>query len=159
MLHLAKPHQEAQRKRGQARAFLGEYLRARKRARDRGAPAFRDNLGPCAACGKLVPDFKKTAPLDSPVTATDGVDSQPRSCAWKLPITPPPLANHGDYIVSLNKIVKWLGGLVEKEGVNLFTQFAGKELIYEGQGIAGNPDRRQGRGQEWQAQGELHARV
>ena len=46
-------------------------------------------------------------------------------------------ANHGNYIVSLNKLVKWLGGLVEKEGVNLFTQFAGKELIYEASGIAG----------------------
>ena len=39
--------------------------------------------------------------------------------------------------MSLNKIVKWLGGLVEKEGVNVFTQFAGKELIYEGHRIAG----------------------
>ena len=27
--------------------------------------------------------------------------------------------------------VKWLGGLVEKKGVNLFTQFAGKNLLYD----------------------------
>ena len=54
-----------------------------------------------------------------------------------MPITPPPLRNHGNYIVSLNKLVKWLGGLVEKSGVNLFTQFAGRNLIYEGGGIAG----------------------
>ena len=85
---------------------------------------------------ELVPDFEQTAPLDAPVTK-DGVYFLGKSCAWKLPITPPPLANHGNYIVSLNKIVKWLGGLVEKEGVNLFTQFAGKELIYEGHRIAG----------------------
>ena len=85
---------------------------------------------------ELVPNFEKTAPLDTPVT-NDGVYFLSESRAWKLPITPPPLANHGNYIVSLNKIVKWLGGLVEKEGVNVFTQFAGKELIYEGQGIAG----------------------
>jgi electron-transferring-flavoprotein dehydrogenase len=37
----------------------------------------------------------------------------------------------------VNKIVKWLGGLVEKKGVNLFTQFAGRELLYEKNGIAG----------------------
>jgi len=49
----------------------------------------------------------------------------------------PPLRNHGNYIVSLNKLVKWLGGLVEKAGVNLFTQFAGAQLIYEGNGISG----------------------
>ncbi len=40
-------------------------------------------------------------------------------------------------MVSLNKIVKWMGGLVEAAGVNLFTQFGGASLIYEGQGIAG----------------------
>jgi electron-transferring-flavoprotein dehydrogenase len=85
---------------------------------------------------ELVPDFEKTAPLDTPVT-NDGVYFLSKSRAWKLPITPPPLANHGNYIVSLNKIVKWLGGLVEKEGVNLFTKFAGKELIYQGHGVAG----------------------
>ena len=85
---------------------------------------------------ELVPDFEKTAPLDTPVTNA-GIYFLSQSLRWKLPITPPPIANSGNYIVSLNKIVKWLGGLVEKEGVNVFTQFAGKELIYEGHGIAG----------------------
>ena len=33
--------------------------------------------------------------------------------------------------------MKWLGGLVEKKGVNVFTQFAGRELLYEKNGIAG----------------------
>ena len=88
------------------------------------------------ALAELVPDFENTAPLETPVT-NDGVYFLSESRAWKLPIIPPPLANHGNYIVSLNKIVKWLGGLVEKEGVNLFTQFAGKELVYEGHRVAG----------------------
>ena len=33
-------------------------------------------------------------------------------------VTPPPFANHGNYIISLNRFVKWLGGLVEAEGVD-----------------------------------------
>ncbi len=33
--------------------------------------------------------------------------------------------------------MKWLGGLVEQAGVNVFTEFAGTQLIYEGDGIAG----------------------
>ena len=33
--------------------------------------------------------------------------------------------------------MKWLGGLVEKKGVNVFTQFAGRELLYDKNGIAG----------------------
>ena len=88
---------------------------------------------------ELVPDFEQTAPpgtLDTPVTDDAAFFFTARS-AWKFPITPPPLRNHGNYVVSLSRLVKWLGGLVEKAGVNLFTQFGGAQLIYEGQGIAG----------------------
>ena len=88
---------------------------------------------------ELIPDFEKSAPpgtLDTPVTDDAAYYFTKRS-AWKFPITPPPLRNHGNYVVSLNKLVKWLGGLVEQEGINLFTQFAGAQLIYEGEGIAG----------------------
>ena len=73
---------------------------------------------------ELVPDFEKIAPLDTPVTG-DAVYYMTEGGAFKLPITPPPLANHGNYIVSLNKLVKWLGERVEQKGFNLFTQFAG----------------------------------
>jgi len=85
---------------------------------------------------ELVPDFEQSAPLDIPVTDDAAFFFTERS-AWKFPITPPPLRNHGNYVVSLSRLVKWLGGLVEKAGVNLFTQFAGAQLIYEGEGIAG----------------------
>ncbi len=77
-----------------------------------------------------------SAPLDTPVT-DDAAYFLTASRAWKLPITPPPLRNHGNYVISLNKLVKWLGGLVEQAGVNVFTQFAGAELIYEGDAVAG----------------------
>ena len=48
---------------------------------------------------ELVPDFAKTAPLDTPVT-DDAAYFLTGSNAWKLPITPPPLRNHGNYIIS-----------------------------------------------------------
>ncbi len=88
---------------------------------------------------ELVPDFEKSAPAgiaDTPVTR-DAAYFFTASKAWKFPITPPPLANHGNYVISLNKLTKWLGGLVEEAGINLFTQFAGAQLIYEDEGIAG----------------------
>ncbi len=81
-------------------------------------------MDPCAL-RELVPDCEKTAPLDTPVTG-DAAYFLTAGRAWKLPITPPPLANHGNYVVSLNHLVKWLGGLAEKKGVNIFTQFAGE---------------------------------
>ena len=56
--------------------------------------------------------------------ATTSISSPaPRSC--RLPITPPLFQNHGNYIISLNRFVKWLGGLVEAEGIDVFTGFSG----------------------------------
>jgi electron-transferring-flavoprotein dehydrogenase len=88
------------------------------------------------ALRELVPDFEKTAPLDTPVTDSAALVFT-KSSSFRAPITPPPFVNTCNYVVSLNKITKWLGGLVEAAGVNLFTQFGGRELIYEGDGIAG----------------------
>jgi len=88
------------------------------------------------ALRELIPDFEKSAPLDTPVT-DDAAFYLTESGSFKLPITPPPLQNHGNFVISLNKLVKWLGGLVEKKGVNLFTQFAARELLYDRNGIAG----------------------
>jgi electron-transferring-flavoprotein dehydrogenase len=85
---------------------------------------------------ELVPDFEDTAPLDTQVT-DDAAYFLTASSAWKFPITPPPLRNHGNYIVSLSKLTKWLGGLVEKTGVNVFTAFAGSGLIFDRDGVAG----------------------
>jgi len=86
---------------------------------------------------ELVPDFEsKGAPLESPVTG-DAVYFLTQSGQWKLPVNPPFLQNHGNHIVSVNKLVKWLGGLVEASGVNLFPGFAGSEILYDGRRVAG----------------------
>src|ERR1700675_4108626 len=88
------------------------------------------------ALGELVPDFKNSAPLDTPVT-DDAALFFTKNSSIRFPLTPPPFKNKGNYVVSLNKIVKWMGGLVEAAGVNLFTQFGGPSLIHEGEGIPG----------------------
>jgi electron-transferring-flavoprotein dehydrogenase len=89
------------------------------------------------ALRELVPDFEgQGAPLESPVTA-DAVYYFTRNGQWKLPVTPPFLHNHGNYIISLNRLAKWLGQQVEREGVNLFAGFAGMEVLYEGERVVG----------------------
>ena len=134
-LHLANLiEQHTQAKKSPALSTENVYVL--EKARELGAHSLSGAIMDPRGLRELVPDFEKTAPLDTPVTG-DAVYFLTESSALKFPITPPPLANHGNYVVSINKMVKWLGGLVEKKGVNLFTQFAGKELIYEGAGIAG----------------------
>ncbi|HEY2108451.1 MAG TPA: hypothetical protein VGH17_01045, partial [Candidatus Acidoferrales bacterium] len=117
-------------------ALSTENIYVLEKARELGAHQLSGAIMDPRGIAELVPDFLKSAPIDTPVTS-DAAYYFTESSAHKLPITPPPLANHGNYIVSLNKIVKWLVSLVEKKGVNVFTQFAGRELLYDKNGIAG----------------------
>jgi electron-transferring-flavoprotein dehydrogenase len=113
-----------------------ENIYVLEKAREIGAHQLSGAIMDPVALRELVPDFETSAPFDTQVT-NDAAYYFTETNSYKAPITPPPLKNHGNYVISLNKLVKWLGGLVEKKGVNLFTQFAGRELLYDKNGIAG----------------------
>src|SRR3982074_3532381 len=85
---------------------------------------------------ELLPGFEKEAPLDAQVTKEAVYFLTPKS-KFKLPITPPPLRDHGNYVISLNRFVKWLGGKVEETGITIFTGFAGSELLFDGDRVTG----------------------
>ncbi len=86
---------------------------------------------------ELVPDYEeKGAPLDAEVQEED-VCFMTRKGRIKAPITPPPLNNHGNCIVSLSKLTEWLGGLVEEQETYVFAGFAGTEVLYDGDRVAG----------------------
>jgi electron-transferring-flavoprotein dehydrogenase len=134
-LHLAnliEKHTEAKK----SPALSAENIYVLEKGREIGAHQLSGAIMDPRGLRELVPDFEKTAPLDTPVTG-DAAYYFTESSSYKLPITPPPLQNHGNYVVSLNRLVKWLGALVEKKGINIFTQFAGRELLYDENGIAG----------------------
>jgi electron-transferring-flavoprotein dehydrogenase len=85
----------------------------------------------------LIPDFATTgAPLGAPV-ARDDIYFLTRTSQIRLPITPPFFRNHGNYIISLNRLVKWLGGLVEAEGIDIFTGFAATGILFDGSAVTG----------------------
>jgi electron-transferring-flavoprotein dehydrogenase len=134
-LHLANLI-EAHSSASKTPALSAENIYVLEKARELGAHQLSGAIMDPRGLRELVPDFEKTAPLDTPVTG-DAAYYFTETNSYKMPITPPPLAQHGNFIVSLNKMVKWLGGLVEKKGVNVFTQFAGRELLYDKAGIAG----------------------
>src|SRR6266496_5194432 len=85
---------------------------------------------------ELLPGFEKEAPLDAEVTK-EAVYFLTEKSKFKLPITPPPLRDHGNYVISLNRFVKWLGGKVEETGITVFTGFAGSELLLEDGKVTG----------------------
>jgi electron-transferring-flavoprotein dehydrogenase len=80
---------------------------------------------------ELIPDFaEQGAPLESPVIE-DHFLYLTRKRAIRSPITPPPLKNHGYYIVSLNRLTAWLGEKCEEAGVNIFPEFPGAAMLYD----------------------------
>ena len=83
------------------------------------------------ALKELMPDFiEQGAPLESPVTEDYFLYLTPKH-AIRSPITPPPLKNHGYYVVSLNRLTGWLGEKCEEAGVNIFPEFPGADLLYD----------------------------
>ena len=89
------------------------------------------------ALAELIPDFQsKGAPLSSKVHE-DRIYYLTPSGKIRFPITPPPLQNHGNFIVSLQQLGKWLSGLAEAEGIDVFSGFAGAELLMDGNRVTG----------------------
>lgn len=83
------------------------------------------------AIKEIMPDWlEKGAPVEGRVDE-DAVMFLTSSSAFKLPITPPPLENHGNYVVSLSKICRWLGKLCEEEGVQIYPGFPGVKVLYD----------------------------
>jgi electron-transferring-flavoprotein dehydrogenase len=85
----------------------------------------------------LIPDVAaRGAPLGAPVTTDDVLWLTSRR-KFRLPITPPPLSNHGHAVISINAFVKWLAEQVEAAGIDLFTGFAAADVLFEGQTVVG----------------------
>jgi electron-transferring-flavoprotein dehydrogenase len=134
-LHLAnliKKHNAA----GGKPELSTENIYVLEKGREIGAHQLSGAIMNPKALAELVPDFQKTAPLDTPVTDSAALLFT-KGSSLRFPVTPPPFQNKGNYVVSLSRIVKWLGGLVEAAGVNVFKEFGGAELIFERDGIAG----------------------
>ncbi len=136
-LRLAQLIQQHNQKPGSGPSLSPENIYVLEKASEIGAHCLSGAVLDPRSLRELVPDFESQgAPLESPVT-DDAVYFLTQSGQWKLPIVPPFLQNHGNYIVSVNKLAKWLGGLVEAAGVSLFPGFAGSEILYDGQRVAG----------------------
>jgi electron-transferring-flavoprotein dehydrogenase len=122
------------------KAHAGEPLAIAvlEKAREAGAHMLSGAVLDPSALGDLVPDFiERGAPLEAEVHE-DRVYflTGPRS-RIPLPITPPPLRNHGNYVISLNRFDQWLAGLVEAEGIDLFVGFPGVEVLLDGDRVVG----------------------
>jgi electron-transferring-flavoprotein dehydrogenase len=88
------------------------------------------------AINELFPDWKERgAPLNTPVSEDRFLFLTENSAVatpnWLLPGC---FQNHGNYIVSLGNVVRWLAQQAEALGVEIFPGFAAAEVLYDHQG-------------------------
>ncbi|UOO81270.1 electron transfer flavoprotein-ubiquinone oxidoreductase [Uruburuella testudinis] len=85
------------------------------------------------ALTELLPDWQaQGAPLSRSVTE-DSVLYLTRQKAVKL-MTPPSFQNHGNYIISLGQLTRWLAEQAENLGVEIYPGFAAAEVLYHEDG-------------------------
>jgi electron-transferring-flavoprotein dehydrogenase len=88
------------------------------------------------AINELFPNWKELgAPLDTPVSS-DSFLFLTENKAFATPgwMLPGCFQNHGNYIVSLGNVVRWLAQQAESLGVEIFAGFAAAEILYNGDG-------------------------
>jgi len=88
------------------------------------------------ALTELIPDWKeKGAPLNTAVTE-DRVLFLTETKAIKTPnfLLPACFENHGNYVISLGNVVRWLGQQAEALGVEIFPGFPAAEILYNDDG-------------------------
>ncbi|MBD5803212.1 electron transfer flavoprotein-ubiquinone oxidoreductase [Aromatoleum evansii] len=88
------------------------------------------------ALNELIPDWKELgAPVTTAVTE-DRVIFLNETGGRKVPtgLLPDCFLNHGNYIVRLGNVAKWLGEQAEALGVEVYPGFAGAEILYDESG-------------------------
>jgi electron-transferring-flavoprotein dehydrogenase len=102
------------------------------------------------ALNELLPDWRdRGAPLLTPATE-DRFLLLTRRRAFALP-PPPQMNNHGNYIISLANLCRWLAKEAEALGVEIYAGFAGAEVLYgEGGRVRGVATGAQGIGKDGQ---------
>jgi len=80
---------------------------------------------------ELMPDWlDRGCPVESPVT-TDAFWYLTETKKLAAPLNPPPLQNHGNYVISLGEMTRWLGSIVGEMGVDVFPEFAATRVLVE----------------------------
>jgi electron-transferring-flavoprotein dehydrogenase len=88
------------------------------------------------AMNELFPDWKAMgAPLNQPVT-DDAMMFLSETSGYRTPnfLLPKCSHNHGNYIISLGELTRWLATQAENMGVEIFPGFAAAEVLYNEQG-------------------------
>lgn len=88
------------------------------------------------ALNELIPDWQNQNPPEHTPATDDSFLLLTKNKSWRMP-TPPQMHNHGNYIISLGQMCRWMAQQTEALGVNVFPGFAAAEIIYDNDRICG----------------------
>ena len=104
-----------------------------EKASEVGAHILSGNVFETKALDELIPNWKElNSPIKTSVTSEDFL-FYTKTKSMKVPnfFLPNVLKNHGNYIISLSNLCKWLGEFAENLGVEIFPGFAASKLLYD----------------------------
>ena len=103
-----------------------------------GAHILSGNVFQPTALDELLPNWKElNAPLNIPVKKDKLLFLFEK---FSIPIPAfilPPMNNHGNYVISLGNLCRWLAEQAENMGVEIFPGFPASKLIYENDRVVG----------------------
>ncbi len=109
---------------------------------------------------ELFPDWRaRGCPIESEVI-DDSLEMLLKggvSISLKGAFVPPPLQNHGNFIISLNRVVRWLKTQAEAVGVDIYPGFSGAEILYDGARVVGVQTRDAGVGKQGEKRSSFQA--
>ncbi|MBT4905869.1 MAG: electron transfer flavoprotein-ubiquinone oxidoreductase [Rhodospirillaceae bacterium] len=88
------------------------------------------------ALDELIPDWRdRDAPIKTPVSDEKFLFLR-ETAATSIPtgLLPPALKNHGNHIISLGNLCRWLGEQAEALGVEIYPGFAASEVLFDDDG-------------------------
>src|SRR3954467_907769 len=88
---------------------------------------------------RLIPEWRTEAPPIKTAVKDDRFYWMGQSSALRLPnfMMPPLMSNHGNFIVSLGNVCRWLATKAEALGVEIYPGFAAAEVLTENDAVAG----------------------
>ena len=103
-----------------------------------GAHILSGNVFQPTALDELIPNWKELgAPLNTPVTK-DKLKFLFKKIAFPIPaFVMPPMNNHGNYVLSLGNLCRWLAEQAENLGVEIFPGFPASKIVYEENKVVG----------------------
>ncbi len=103
-----------------------------------GAHILSGNVFQPTALDELIPDWKNlNAPLNVPVKK-DKLKFLFEKFSLAIPaFVMPPMNNHGNYVISLGNLCRWLAEQAENLGVEIFPGFPASQIVYENDKVVG----------------------